>query len=1427
MAPGQWLPGLAGPADPDRPPLALVFLRVRLPHPFDVLWSRFDRASHGRLARRSWLRDGRAHIEVRSLHRAEASEMGIRLEGALNRLSGVHWAEINAVTGRVVVAFDGDVVDLDDLIEVVESVEEAHGVHQERFPHERPEHPGDDEPLHRATLALGADVVGLGLSIFGSVLQATPIPAEITAVLSLVDSQPRVRRLLEHTVGRPATELGLALANAVAQALSQGPLGLIVDAAQRGSLLVEHQSRRTAWARREPELCEPGRPRVSEAIDVVSRPVPLPGGPVESYSDRAALGSLAAFGVALAATRDPRRSANALLAGLPKAARLGREAFAAQLDRVLSERDVVVMNSGALRLLDRIDTLVIDGRCLRRRRALTGAATSDPMAVTLVEAVRAAGLTPVLAGSRHLAGELGIERTVAGGTRLARSIRDLQSKGHGVSCISTVGGSALAAADLGIGLVDLRGPVPWAADVICGPGLGVVCFLIGAAVPAREVSRRSVALALGGSAVGGVWATAGTRSGAARRAALAVNTAALAAQAAGVWSAQTLGRRALTLPSTPLAWHSLEPQAVLSALGSQAGGLSAAEAARRRLDVTPAPSPAPRIIRAMAAELANPLTPVLAVGAALSGAVGSATDAVLVAGVLTANALLGGAQRLRTEASLERLMQLGATESVVRRDGRLDQVRAGDLVTGDVIELGPGNLVPADGRIIATAGAEVDESALTGESFPVVKRVSPVDVDAVVADRSSMVYEGTTISTGSIRAVVVAAGAGTEAGRARAGVRSPPPSGVETRLSRLTTITLPVTLAAGAGVTAMGLLHRRPLREAVGSGVSLMVAAVPEGLPLLASVAQQSAARRLSSRGALVRNPRTIEALGRVNIFCFDKTGTLTQGQIGLQRVSDGRSDAAIEVMGDVERAVLAIALRASPGSTDGEVLAHATDRAIVEGARRAGVTTSFGGESWQAESEHAFDPARGFHAVLGRCSDGWRIAAKGAPEVLLDRCTGWREGGTVTPLDRASRRQLHAEVDRLAGLGLRVLAVAQGRAGEGETLSETDVRDLDLAGFVALADHVRPTAAAAVATLRRAGVEVAMITGDHPATAAAIADELGILNGRRVLSGNQVAELADADLDAAVAETSVFARVTPAQKVRIVESYQRLGRVVAMTGDGANDAPAIRLADAGIALGARATSSARSAADLVVADDRIETIIDAIVEGRAMWPSVRDALAILVGGNLGEVTFTLAATALTGRSPLSARQLLTVNLLTDLLPAMAIALRPPGRLSPESLLHEGPEASLGTALARDIAVRAAATAGGATVAWLTARATGPAARAGTVGLIALIGTQLGQTAVAGGTSPVVLGSVAISAAALAGIVQTPGVSQFFGCVPLDPVGWAVALGAASVATGASVALPWAVPRIATAIGGLRTPSGGGTGWPSAYASSPRRATRS
>ena len=1451
-----------------------------------------DRLNPGRRRRRAWSCKERAHIEVRGVDRPENDALRVQVERALERVRGVRWARVNPVLGRVVVALDEDGPSLDDLLGVVAAVERARHIEREPFPLDRPEHPCDVEPIRRHAIALGADALALGGVAFGRLLQLSPVPTELAALVSIVDNEPRLRQFLEHHLGRAPTDLGLGVASAAAQSLTQGPLALVTDMTHRANLLAETVARRRAWERNESALhAVPGEEDV-EPVPSQPRPVPLRPGPVEEFGDRAALGALAAGAAALALTASPRRAAAMLAAGVPKAARQGRDAFAAHLGRELARRDIVVTDESVLRRIDRIDAVVLDSRLVltgrvepgasvvvdtgegrtagtqrldpanatsRMRRMVDpahpdrvtrrgqwafgpltalssagvtlprGAATTsralgrggrdvaglahrgrvvalaplepvvEPLAPELVSCAEEGGLVVLLAGgSQALAESVGALGRVPGGRRFRASVRQLQRDGSGVLVVA--GGdeqAALAAADCGVGVAVRGEPPAWGADMLVGPGLLQAHLVVASVVVARRVSARSALLALAGSAAGAAVSVTGLAASAGIRAALPVNVAALASQANGVASAAALARRPPPVSRPQAAWHAIDADAVLEALHTSERGLTAEEADRRRVRHRPSePSGVVKAARAIGSELANPLTPVLAAGAGLSVAVGSVSDAGLVAGVTIVNALIGAAQRLQADVSIAKLARVsGAVVEAIRAGERVPVSRQ-DLVPGDVIELHAGDVVPADCRILMATSCEVDESALTGESLPVPKDAAPTP-GAAISDRRCMLYEGTTISTGCALAVVVAVGEATEVGRTLADAPEPPPSGVESRLGRLTAVTLPATVASGAAVGALGVLRGRTPRQAVTSGVALTVAAVPEGLPLLATAAQQAAARRLASRQALVRNPRTIEALGRVDTLCFDKTGTLTVGEISLQRVSDGRADEPPDALSPRTRAVLAAALRASPDTSgDGvDALPHPTDRAVVVGAQEAGVTAADGVGEWAVIGELPFDPARGFHAVVGRTPGGARISVKGAPEVILPRCDAWCDVDGRVPMDRRVRRRLDTVVEDLAARGLRVLAVAERPASGRAQIDEERVAGMELLGFVALADSVRPSAASAVGELREAGVDVVMITGDHPATAQAVAKDLGILNGHRVVTGAELDALDDGQLADMLPDVSVFARVTPKDKVRIVRGYQRAGRIVAMTGDGANDAPAIRLAHTGIALGSRGSPAAREAADLVVVDDRMETILDAIVEGRSMWVSVRDALAILVGGNLGEVGFALATTAIGGASPLGARQFLLVNLLTDMVPAMTIAVRPPATATPEVLLREGPDKSLGDALVGQIALRAAATGAAATTAWMLARVTGRRRRASTVALAALVGSQLGQTALVGRDSPLVLASTAVSAAVLAGIVQTPGVSQFFGCTPLGPLGWSIAAGSATAFTGVAALVPWVLER--------------------------------
>ncbi|EGX54581.1 transport ATPase, partial [Streptomyces zinciresistens K42] len=871
-------------------------------------------------------------------------------------------------------------------------------------------------------------------------------------------------------------------------------------------------------------------------------------------------------------------------------------------------------------------------------------------------------------------------------------------------------------------------------------------------------------------------------------------------------------------PRPRVAWHELEHTEVRDRLERDrppppalaeriADGTRARLRAmgRRRL-FAPVSGPV-RLARAVRGELDDPLTPVLAVGSAAEAILGSVLDALLVVGALDLNALVGGVQRMRAERALSGLLAEQKRKARLTGEDPRSEPRVVDaarLGPGDLIALQVDDVVPADARLVAQDGLEVDESALTGESLPAAKAVAPTP-HAAVPDRGCMVFEGTTVVAGHGRAVVVDTGDGTEASRAVAlAARRPPAAGVQARLRELTDKALPLTLAGGAGVTALSLLRGTPVRRAVSGGVAVAVAAVPEGLPLVATVAQLAAARRLSRRGVLVRAPRTLEALGRTDTVCFDKTGTLTENRLRLVRTADaGGTVRTPDETGAAD--VLRVAARACPrldGGPDRPV--HATDEAVLDAAPAD--------PDWSQTEGLPFEAARGYAAAVGRGADGApELVVKGAPETVLPACTG------ASP---AVSETAHA----LARDGLRVLAVARRRlpddtaAGAPDAL-EPPLAELEFTGLLALADAPRDTSPALVRGLREAGVRPVMLTGDHPQTARAIAARLGWPEDTGVVTGDELAGADREERARMLNGAGVVARVAPEQKLQVVEALRDSGRVVAMVGDGANDAAAIRAADIGVGISARGSAAARNAADLVLTDADLTVLIDAVAEGRALWHSVADAIAILIGGNAGEVGFGLLGTLLSGAAPLSTRQMLLVNLFTDLFPAMAVAVTPREPAAPDdpagaagsadpsapadpsaASAREAPAAPsgeplgaslLGAPLIRRIRHRALTTTLGATAAWLTGRFTpGSARRSTTMALCAVVGTQLAQTLADRRGSPLVRATALGSAAALAVLVETPGVSHVFGCTPLGPVAWAGVAASIALAVAGQRTLP-------------------------------------
>jgi cation-transporting ATPase I len=1436
--------------------------------------------------------EGRTSIRVRGLQHSGREDMASDLVTEMGKVAGVGRAEVNAVLGIVMVVHEGD-VPVDELIDVVDMIEDRHDAAHDAYA--RHPDPGHRQAVLRETALVVAYLTGATAAVAGRLaLRAVPIPPAVGTLIAMADSTPQIRERLTRLIGPAATDLLIGGSLASLQALAQQPIGLLIGSVHRVIRVGEMREQRAAWHRRVAHLIDEKDSFHASAHKVPERPVPLPYGPVERAAWTVPAAITAAVGT-YALTRDARRAQGALAAGVPRAARMGREAFATQLGWVVADRDVVVIDPESLRRFDRVDHVIVDASVLRTgglviedvvplpspvtaeeaherahtlvdldrpeaRRAegpwaiapfgpdgtsaspsasasaslsasdsasassdasafvnngsplrasgitaeahdraaelrergatvllltrdgepvalVSVVAELDPLAEALIDAARGAGSVAV-AGDAALAQRLSVDDAVAGGSRLLDSVREAQEAGQVVALVAARGGAPLAAADVGIGLLRPGHRPPWGAQLLCGPGLAQVCPLLEAIPSARQNSARAARIATVASVSGALLAAAGPSAGAPRRARLAIDFGTMSAFVVGTWSGRALARRPAPVPLDRTAWHAWPAKAVLARLDSSMFGIGEEEAALRRLDLGEEIGP-PGLAQVTIEELDNPLTPALAAGAGVSAVVGSIMDAALIGAVLGVNAVMSGLQRVRADHALQQLVDMSAVRVRLRRPGKNGaepRATADELVPGDVVVLTAGDAVPADLRLLSAKDLEVDESSLTGESQLVTKSPRP-SLARSVADRSSMLYQGTVIAAGDAVGVVVATGAQTEVGRTtRQAEGEERPGGVETRLRALTEVTLPVALGAGAVLFASDLLRGHTMARALGPAVSLAVAAVPEGLPFVATAAELATARRMSRRGALVRNPRTIEALGRIDVLCFDKTGTLTEGRLRLGQVSDGIASHPVEgKLPPSFREIIAAAVRATPDAGGGR-LPHPTDRAIMTAARKLDMDASEGLGSWERVDELLFEPARGYHAVLGRTDGRQRLSVKGAPEIVLEACDTWQRDDGPVPFDQKAREKVEQEIDRLARLGYRVLAVGEREASGRRDLTAERIDRLAFLGLLCIADPVRPTAAEAVGRLRKAGVDVIMITGDHPTTAEAIAAELQLLNGH-IMTGPELDALRDDELAEALAGVAVFARVSPAQKARVVQALRAAERVVAVTGDGANDAPAIRLADVGIALGERATPAARETADVVVTDDRIETITDAIADCRAMWRSTRDALAVLLGGNLGEIAFTVGTGLLSGRSPLNVRQLLLVNLLTDMLPAIALAARPPSGVTHEELLAEGPDRSLGGALTRDVTVRAGATAGAALAAWMLARASGTRGQADTTGLVALVTTQLAQTIAAGGRDPLVLGAGLASLAALAVIVQVPGLSHFFGSRPLLPHCWAIALG--------------------------------------------------
>ncbi|HEY8446244.1 MAG TPA: cation-translocating P-type ATPase [Thermomicrobiales bacterium] len=757
-------------------------------------------------------------------------------------------------------------------------------------------------------------------------------------------------------------------------------------------------------------------------------------------------------------------------------------------------------------------------------------------------------------------------------------------------------------------------------------------------------------------------------------------------------------------------------------------GLTQAEAATRlarygpnQLTATAAIPPWKRFL----AQLASPLIYLLfaAFGVSLAvwlveGGDGVPYEAIVIITIVGLNAVLGYVQESRAERAVAALQRMAAATATVVRDGREERIPAADVVPGDILIIREGDVVSADARLVEAASLTVSEASLTGESEPVLKSVEPLSGEVAVGDRVNMVFSGTAVTRGSGRAVVTATGMHTEMGNVAQLLertedeRTPLQVEVDQVGRALGIAVVAITVIVVAAILLTSDIETRSDIVAIFLvGVSLAVAAVPEGLPAILSVVLALGVQRMARRHAIVKKLSSVETLGSASVICSDKTGTLTRNEMTIQKIVTAsgevevtgagyRPEGELRVNGrplddpilleEVQFVVAGgcLASSASLREVNGEWIIHGdpTDAAFLVAEAKIEGLSEKRAARFEQIGEIPFSSERKLMSTVqvDRARDGAPIVfTKGAPDALLMRCAEEWVAGQVRPLTEARRAEILATVDRLADLALRTLAVAYRPVpcDPPVPVDESVERDLVYLGVVGIIDPPREEAREAIAVAHTAGVRVIMITGDHPRTAIRIASDLGIADRTsRVITGIELSQIDDATLAEAARDVSVYARVEPEHKLRIVDALQANQQIVAMTGDGVNDAPALKSADIGIAMGITGTDVAKEAADMILADDNFATIVTAIREGRVIFANIRRFLRFLLSSNIGEVLTMFLGVLLAGiigldeadeglAIPLLATQILWINLLTDAAPALALGVDPP----PDDIMRRPP----------------------------------------------------------------------------------------------------------------------------------------------------------
>ncbi|MBQ2847829.1 MAG: calcium-translocating P-type ATPase, PMCA-type [Clostridia bacterium] len=638
---------------------------------------------------------------------------------------------------------------------------------------------------------------------------------------------------------------------------------------------------------------------------------------------------------------------------------------------------------------------------------------------------------------------------------------------------------------------------------------------------------------------------------------------------------------------------------------------------------------------------------------------GDFVEPIVILMIVILNAAIGVFQEQRAEKAIEALKKMSAPTACVTRSGKMKKIPAAQLVPGDLISLESGDMIPADARLVSSNGLKVQESALTGESEPCEKSHDSVhSEDCPIADRKNMIFSSTTVIAGNCTAIVTETGMNTQVGRIAhlLANEESPQTPLQQRLGRIGKALGIGALVICAFVFLLGVIRRSGILPSFMLSVSLAVAAIPEGLPAIVTIVLSMGVQRMAKSNAIIRHLPAVETLGAATVICSDKTGTLTQNKMSVTQVRNASGEISPEST-EAKRILLMGSLcnnsRASKKGRTVSFSGDPTETAILSAAYEAGEKVFSFDKDYPRICENPFSSERKMMSTVNRFPDGTRLIVKGAPDVVLPLCDYAVIGDSVSALNPSQRRRIIQQNEQMAKSALRVIAVAYRSSSGG---SDNEEKRLVFSGLIGMTDPPRPEAARAVATCKKAGITPVMITGDHIVTACAVAEKLGILeDGFTAMTGGELDTVDDEKLAQIIGKCRVFARVSPEHKVRIVKAFRARGEIVAMTGDGVNDAPALKAADIGCAMGKGGTDVAKNAADMILTDDNFATIVKAVEQGRGIFDNIKKAVHFLLGTNIGEILAVFAASLLGLEAPLIPIQLLWVNLVTDSLPAMAL----------------------------------------------------------------------------------------------------------------------------------------------------------------------------